>query len=155
MQIAKTLGAHVTSVASGTNAELLDQLGSDAFIDYKKTDLSKLPEKFDVIFDTFGALSFKEAREILSETGLFLPLNFGLGEAFTNLAFGWMRNQKMMTAVNSNIVSDLHELVDLIRHQKLSPVIDRIYGFEEFRNGYLHVEKRSRRGSVVLRIDHS
>lgn len=155
VQIAKTLGAHVTSVASGANAELMDKLGSDAFIDYKKTNLNKLPEKFDVIFDTFGAISFIDAREILTEAGLFLPLNFSLGEVFTNLAFGWMRRKKMMTSVNSNTASDLHELVDLIRQQKLHPVLDRVYGFEEFREGYLHVEQRSRRGSVVLRIDQS
>jgi NADPH:quinone reductase-like Zn-dependent oxidoreductase len=154
VQIAKVLGAHVTSIASGANAELMNKLGSDAFIDYKKTDLKKLPEKFDVVFDTFGAISFIDAREILTEAGLFLPLNFSLGEALTNLAVGWIRRQKMMMGVNSNTASDLRELVDLVCQRKLRSVIDQIYAFEEFREGYLHVEQRNRRGSVVLRIDH-
>ena len=82
IQIAKILDCHVTAVASGKNSELVQSLGADQFVDYQKTELTKLNEKFDLIFDTYGLLAFADAGEILIESGTFVPLNFGIGSVF-------------------------------------------------------------------------
>ena len=154
VQIAKALGAHATAVASGANADFVERLGADEFVDYKSTDIANLAQRFDVIFDTFGALSFADARKMLTDEGLFLPLNFSLGRAFINLLTGWTRKQKMITAVNGDTSDDLQRLVDLIGQRKLRPVIDQKYDFEEIREAHLHVERRSRKGSIVIQVDN-
>ena len=150
IQIAKAFGGHVTAVASGPNADLVQSLGADQFIDYKNTDVERFDQKFDLIFDTFGLLSFSQARRLLADTGTFLPLNFGLGSALLNLLTGWLRRQKMITAVNDDNQEDLLALVDLLNDDKLKPVIDTVYPFEEFLGAHRHVEGRRRKGSVVL-----
>ncbi|MEM7303146.1 MAG: NAD(P)-dependent alcohol dehydrogenase [Pseudomonadota bacterium] len=153
VQIAKALGARVTAVASTPNADLVERLGADEFVDYKTTDLAFLSQKFDVIFDTFGSLSFKETQKILTDEGLFLPLNFSLGEAFVNLLTGWTRKKKMMTGVNGDRREDLSELVGLIQCGKLKPVVDKAYELEDIRSAHQHVEGRNRKGSVVVQIN--
>lgn len=153
VQIAKAMGSHVTAVASGPNADLVRRLGAEEFVDYQTTDITALEQKYDVIFDTYGALSFAAARKILTSEGRFLPLNFSLGEALGNLLVGWTRKQKMITAVNSDSSQDLLELIDLVQRGLLVPLIDRTYGFAEMSSAYRHVEGRRRRGAVVLQVD--
>lgn len=153
-QIAKAFEAHVTAVSSGPNADLAYQLRADAFVDYKKVDLTSLTENFDIIFDTYGAVSFAQARNILSDAGLFLPLNFSLGEALANLAIGWMHKQRMVTAVNGDTREDMQELNLLFQQGKLRPVVDKVYRFDEIQNAYRHVEGRNRKGGIVIQIEN-
>lgn len=152
VQIAKAFGAHVTAVACAGNAQLVSDLGADKFVDYQSSNPDDLNEKFDIVFDTYGSMSFAEARDILTEAGLFVPLNFSLGEALANLLSGWTRQQKMITAVNNDAKSDMLELADLIEHKKLKPIVDSTYKFGEIHNAYKHVEGRRRNGSIVLDV---
>ncbi|HET6417176.1 MAG TPA: NAD(P)-dependent alcohol dehydrogenase, partial [Polyangiales bacterium] len=64
VQIAKILGAHVTAVCSHRNTELVRELGADRVIDYTKTDLVDLQERFDAIFDVFGNYSFDRLKHL-------------------------------------------------------------------------------------------
>src|SRR5882672_3769096 len=51
IQIAKWLGAHVTTTASKRGEALVRSLGADAVIDYESNDLTGLGETFDAGFD--------------------------------------------------------------------------------------------------------
>ena len=51
VQIAKSLGAHVTAVSSTANADLLHSIGADRVIDYTKEDFTKSGQRWDVLFD--------------------------------------------------------------------------------------------------------
>ena len=42
VQFAKVLGAHVTAVTSGANAELASSLGANAVVDYKSEDFTRI-----------------------------------------------------------------------------------------------------------------
>ncbi|MGD1924923.1 MAG: NAD(P)-dependent alcohol dehydrogenase [Paracoccaceae bacterium] len=150
VQIAKVLGAHVTAVASGQNADLVRSLGADDFVDYEHSDPMMLDDRFDLVFDTFGAFSFVDARRILKPHGLFLPLNFGLIEALKNLIFGWARTQKMITAVNANTREYLEAVVDLLENAQLQPVVDQVFPFDQLVSAHEYVEARRRSGCVVI-----
>ncbi|MDQ3447607.1 MAG: NAD(P)-dependent alcohol dehydrogenase, partial [Chloroflexota bacterium] len=49
VQIAKSLGAHVTAVCSTRNVELMRSLGADEVIDYSQTDFTQGGRKYDFI----------------------------------------------------------------------------------------------------------
>ena len=152
VQIAKAMGAHVTGVASGGNADLVRDLGADAFIDYRAADVTTGEARYDLVFDTFGAVTFRDARRVLTAEGVFLPLNYSLGAAIWTLVAGWTRRQKMIIAVNPDRREDLELLMEMIADGTLRPVIDRCFPLDEIRAAYAHVEGRRKRGSVVLQM---
>ncbi len=51
VQIAKTLGAHVTAVTGPKNVDLVRTLGPDEIIDYTKEDVTQRAQRYDVVFD--------------------------------------------------------------------------------------------------------
>ena len=151
VQIAKAIGAHVTGVASGSNAAFVRSLGADAFVDYRVTDIAKLTDRFDIIFDTVGALSTRAARGLLEKNGQFLPLNFGLRELGAAL-LNPLRLKKIRIAVNGDKAEDLERVNTMIKAGTLRPVIDTIYPLSEARAAHAQVESRHARGTVVLKI---
>lgn len=54
IQLAKGLGAHVTTTASSENHEWLHHLGADDCIDYKLADFTQACEHFDAVLDSQG-----------------------------------------------------------------------------------------------------
>ncbi len=151
VQIAKALGAHVAGVAGPDSQEFVTSLGADETINYHQTDLATLPSDFDVVFDTFGAISPKLSRSLLVEGGLFLPLNFGLREIGAALLNSF-RTRKIRLAVNEDRMEDMLRLAELVEEGKLRPVVDTIYPFEEAARAHAHVESRHKQGAVVLRV---
>ncbi len=152
VQIAKALGAEVTGVASSGNLDLVRSLGADHVVDYTQDDVTQSNARFDLIFDTVGALSFARARKILTGDGTFLPLNFGLGDVPRALVPRWLRRQRFVLNVNPDRREDLETLVQMIQTKKLRPVIDTVYPFEDIQAAYVHVEGRRRKGSIVLDV---
>jgi NADPH:quinone reductase-like Zn-dependent oxidoreductase len=152
VQIAKWLGAEVTGVASGASQELVMSLGADHFVDYQAQDVTRLRDRFDLIFDTVGVLKFRAARALLVRHGLFLPLNFGPLDLWPVL---WSRitgGPRISLHVNGDSQQDTETLADLVRDGHLRPVIDRVFRLDDIRAAYAHVESRHRLGAVVLEI---
>lgn len=152
VQIARWLGAEVTGVASAANAGFVRSLGAEDFVDYRAEDVTRRNAVFDVVFDTVGVLSFATAKRILAPTGLFLPLNFGLGDLPRALCSGFGRGPRMKLHVNSDSRAGMETLARLVIEGQLRSLIDRVYPFERIHEGYAHVESRHRSGAVVLDI---
>ena len=79
IQYLKALGAHVTAVCSGQNAELVTSKGADAVIDYTKDKFSDLPQiqanPFDIILDCIGGKETEEdAFKVLKKSGRFVTV---------------------------------------------------------------------------------
>ncbi|MEM6634684.1 MAG: NAD(P)-dependent alcohol dehydrogenase [Pseudomonadota bacterium] len=151
VQIAKALGANVTGVSGPKSTALVHQLGADATIDYQATRMESVSARFDLILDTFGALSPRLARRLLVPGGLFLPLNFGLAELGAAL-LNPLRDRKIRIAVNGDKSEDLERLADLVQSGDVRPVIDTCYLLEDAARAHAHVETRNRRGAIILQI---
>src|SRR6202035_4188468 len=65
IQIAKWLGAHVTTTASPRGEALVRSLGCDEVIDYTSQDISKIGARFDAGFDLIGGNTLKQMFEIM------------------------------------------------------------------------------------------
>ncbi len=152
VQVAKALGAEVTGVASGSNLGLVRDLGADHVVDYRQTDLTSLSARYDVIFDTVGAVNLAQAKGMLGPRGLFLPLNFSVSDLPRALLSGRKGGPRMVLHVNGDTREHAEALADMIADGQLRPVIDRVYPMEEVHAAYAHVEGRHRRGAVVLDI---
>ena len=162
VQIAKNLGAEVTGVCSGRNAEMVRSLGADHVIDYTKEDFTKGNERYDVILDNVGTQPLSGFRRVLKPNGILVmvggggpndgkwvgpmvrPLKAKLMSPFTGQKMGMMLaepNQK-----------DLTVLAEMMESGKLKPVIDRTYPLAEIREAIAYLEQGHARGKVIVTV---
>src|SRR5581483_6552105 len=86
VQIAKALGAsRVVAVCSGRNAELVSSLGADKCVDYTTEDFSALPERFDVILDVVGGVSYRKFRRLMNPGGTLVVVGAGHQNGHSNV----------------------------------------------------------------------
>lgn len=70
VQIARSLGAHVTGVSSTRNLELVRSLGADHMIDYTVENFTEGSERWDVIIDNVGNHPLRAYRRVLTPEGI-------------------------------------------------------------------------------------
>ena len=157
VQIAKVEGARVTAVCGTRNTELLRSLGADTVIDYEREDLTVIPEKYDILFDTVGALSFPRIQTILKDTGHYittLPYNLSnvLSFFLTPLlpVFG-QRKRSSFIGVRTH-GTDLQSLASLMENKRIVPLIDREYPLEAIREAHAYSQTGHARGKIVIKV---
>ncbi len=143
VQLAKHLGATVTGVTSGANADLVRSLGADHVVDYTTTDLASLPERYDVVLDTVGTLSPTSGRRLLADGGVLLLAVADLGE--TLRARGDVR-----AGSAPERAEDARELLDLVASGALRVVIDRVVPLDEVVAAHERVDSGRKVGNIVL-----
>ncbi|MGD2188140.1 MAG: NAD(P)-dependent alcohol dehydrogenase [Desulfobacterales bacterium] len=79
VQIAKSCEAEVWGICSERNLDYIKSIGAEHALDYKKTALKDLAEKFDIILDAVSNSSFGECSPILVPKGVYITLLPSLG----------------------------------------------------------------------------
>jgi alcohol dehydrogenase len=170
IQIAKWLGAHVTTTASKRGEALVRSLGADEVIDYTTDDLSKVRKDIDAGFDLIGGATldkmFKvmkpgakivsvaavpEPQTALRDLGgrrvlaaLFWVISYGVRRRARRLGVGY-RYLFMHPSGN-----DLAQLSDLIEQGRLRVFVDKSYPFAEIAEALAYVESGRAKGKVVV-----
>jgi NADPH:quinone reductase-like Zn-dependent oxidoreductase len=151
LQIAKALGASVTSVSSARNLEFCRRLGADEALDYAAEDPFSGSRSYRVVLDAFGNRRFDQVRASLGPGGVFVttvPSRRIIVDALRTI-FGYPRAR--LVAVRSR-AADLHVLAQLVEAGRLRAVIDRIVDFDAVVDAIRFLESRRARGKVVVRM---
>lgn len=130
IQLAKYYGAQVTAVCSTTNINLVQSLGADIVVDYKKENFTELDVRYDVIFDAVGKISKPVCKNILKRGGTYVTVAGSPPKGKNDLLF----------------------LKGLIEAGKLKTVIDRTYTLEQIREAHTYVEQFHKKGNVVVKV---
>lgn len=150
VQIAKQLGAHVTATAGARNLDLMRELGADEVLDYRQTDLKTLGARFDLVFDTVSAMNFATARKLLTPTGLFLPLEYGLSSLCDVIRARLFGRQRMALRISSDTTGNLREVAHLAATGQIRATIDGSYALSDIVAAHRRVESRRKTGAVLL-----
>ena len=152
IQLAKTLGAHVTSVCSAANVDLVKSLGADKVIDYTTEDFTKNGETYDLIFDTVNSIDIARSARSLSRNGVMILSAAEMPEMLQGLWISMTGKHQVITGVTKHSAEDIQFLKELIEAGKFKPVIDTTYTVEQIAAAHAYVEKGHKKGNVVITI---
>ena len=160
VQVAKYFGASVTAVCSTSNVELVKSIGADKVVDYKKDDFIKSNETYDIIFDTVGNLRYPQIKKSLAQSGIFIQASITLSVFPFVLWTSIFSSKKVKIAATglrppSERVKDLVLLKELMEAEKIKPVIDRTYSFDQIVEAHRYVDTGRKRGNVVITVSNN
>jgi NADPH:quinone reductase-like Zn-dependent oxidoreductase len=160
VQLAKHLGADVTGVCSGRNAELVRALGADGVVDYAQEDVLRGDRRYDVVFQLAGTTPAAAFRRVLTPKGTLLlssgasdgrwlgPLTRVLGAVALSPFVG----QRLASFTVRPRADDLRFLAGLLDAGALRPTIDRTYPLAELPDALRYLELGHARGKVVVAV---
>jgi NADPH:quinone reductase-like Zn-dependent oxidoreductase len=161
VQIAKALGATVTGVCSGRNAELVSSLGADHVIDYAQEDFTRADGRFEVIFDLVGNHPLSAIRRALTPRGTFVGCGGGgpdksgidLMAGMLGRAIAAPFARQKLTGVLAKInTADLNVLARMLESGAVKPVLSRSYSLKETAEAIRHVENCHAVGKVIIAV---
>ncbi|WP_299882826.1 NAD(P)-dependent alcohol dehydrogenase [uncultured Sulfitobacter sp.] len=152
VQIAKHLGAHVTAVCSGRNAEMVRTLGADRVIDYRTQEVIETNIQYDVVVDTVGTLPWAQAKHAIRNGGKMVLIAGKTSDMFLGGMKARLAGKKMVGGVASERRDILEAVVELAALGVLRPVIDRSYTFDDMKTAHAHVDTGHKKGNVVVTV---
>ena len=148
VQLAKHLGAEVTAVCSGANAELVRRLGADHVIDHTTEDFTRNGQRYDVIMDNHGNAPYSRVKGSLQPGGRFLMV---IGNLWQMLAASWHKAVISANDDDAAVSADSYRtLMSLAESGAVQPVIDSVLPFAEIVEAHRRVDSGHKVGSVVL-----
>jgi NADPH:quinone reductase-like Zn-dependent oxidoreductase len=170
IQIAKWLGAHVTTTASKRGEALVRSLGCDEVIDYTVQDISDEKGRFDAGFDLIGGKTLEQMFEIMKSGTRIVSVaavpepqtairDLGgrrvLSAIFWLISYG-IRSRARRAGISYRYLfmhpsgSDLALLAELIEQGNLKAIVDRTYPFAKITEALEYVESGRAKGKVVV-----
>jgi NADPH:quinone reductase-like Zn-dependent oxidoreductase len=152
VQIAKAMGAEVTAVCSGKNAEFVKSLGANRIIDYQQQDFTKEAVKYDIVFDVVANRSFWDCQNVMQTKGIYvatLPTAANLLPILLTLVLPGKKAKIIFLKPNGK---DLAYLKELIETGKMHPAIARTYPISEIAAAQTESEQNRVVGKLVITV---
>jgi len=160
VQIAKSLGAHVTGVCSTRNVEMVRAIGADHVIDYTQHDFTRNEPRYDFILDNVANHPLSDLRHALTPTGTLVPNNGGFdnrwfasgGRVIHAHALRLVAKRNLRPFLVSYNPEDLTTLKDLIDAGTVTPIIDRTFPLIDTPQAIAFVGEGHARGKVAITV---
>jgi len=170
IQIAKWLGAHVTTTASKRGEALVRSLGCDEVIDYTSRSISRAGRGFDAGFDLIGGNTLEQMFEIMKPGTRIVSIaarpepqtaikdlagRRALAAMFWIISYG-IRSRARRAAISYRYLfmhpsgADLVQLAELIEQGKLKVIVDKTYPFANISEALAYLESGRAKGKVVV-----
>ncbi|HDV8367262.1 TPA: NADP-dependent oxidoreductase [Bacillus cereus] len=171
IQLAKIMGATVTTTASEAGANLVTSLGADEIINYKTEKFEDILKNYDAVFDIIGGATLEKSFNIIKSGGNIVSVSgmpnarfgkeFGSG-FFKTLLFSLA--SKKLTALEKKHNAQysflfmkpsgdqLRTIANYIEAGKIKPVIDRVFPFEDAQKAMEYSESGRTKGKIIVKI---
>jgi len=151
VQLAKSYGTHVTGVCSTNTVDFVKSLGADEIIDYKKTDMTKQINQYDIILDMVSKTPVSKLKAMLTDNGAYITTVANFSVILSGL-FNPKAGKKILFDLSKSDSSDLEFIRDLTLKGEYKPLISSVYDLKDIREAHRHVKGSTKNGSVVVRI---
>lgn len=171
IQLAKHLGAKVGTTTSTGNVELVRSLGADEVVDYKTQDFEKVLRGYDAVLGTVRGDALEKSIDIVKPQGTIVSLVGPLDAAFARarrlnfvltFVLGLM-SRKIVRLAKKRDVSysflfarpdgdQLAGIGDLLKAQRIRPVIDKVFPFEQAKDALAYLAQGRAKGKVVVQM---
>jgi len=171
IQLAKHLGAKVGTTTSTGNVDLVSALGADEVVDYKTQDFETVLRDYDAVLGTIRGDAIEKSLSILRPGSQIVSLIGPLDAAFARakrlnllltFVFGLMSRKIMRLAKRRNVQysflfvqpdgAQLAEIGKLLDAQRIRPVIDRVFPFEDAKSALEYLAQGRSKGKVVIKM---
>lgn len=171
IQLAKVLGARVGTTTSTGNIDLVRSLGADEVVDYKKQEFEAVLRGYDAVLGTVRGDTIEKSIGILKPHGKIVSLVGPLDVAFARargvnivlkLVFALMSRRIKRLAKRRDIDyaflfarpdgDQLAQIARLLEAQRIRPVIDTVFPFEQAKQALDHLALGRSRGKVVVQM---
>ena len=146
LQIAKSIGAHVTAMASSANEAYVRGLGADVFVGHDRQLFEDVVREMDVVFDTVGGDIFQRAFASLKKGGFMV----------TAVAFPQDEARQHGVGVARVLckadAAQLAAIRTLVEAGQLRAKVGAVLPLGHIREALALVRAGSTRGKVVLQI---
>lgn len=172
IQIAKWLGAHVTTTASPRGRALVERLGADEVIDYTAQSFVGRVHGMDGVFDLVGGDTLEQSFGVVKRGAKVVTVvatpepetatrDLGRGRALA--ALFWLASLSLRRKARRQGAryrflfmhpsgTELAELSRLVEAGKLQPTVDRVFPFGEIAEAFTYLETGRAKGKVVVRM---
>ena len=171
IQLAKHLGANVTTTTSTKNILFVKSLGADKVIDYTSQNYLDEGAAFDVVYDTLGGNHTMDSFKVLKDGGRVVSIK-GTVDSITAKQLGLNRLIQMIIAFQARKVfkaaskmnasyrflymspngEQLKKIAKLYELVAIKPIIDKTYEFSESIQALEYLSKGHAKGKVVVKI---
>ncbi|PEC82788.1 NADPH:quinone reductase [Bacillus cereus] len=171
IQLAKIMGATVTTTASEAGADLVKSLGADEIINYKTEKFEEILKDYDAVFDTIGGTTLEKTFNIIKSRGNIVSVS-GMPNARFGREFGsgffktflFSLASKKLTALEKKHNArysflfmkpsgdQLRTIANYIEAGKIKPVIDRVFPFEDAQKAMEYSEAGRAKGKIIVKI---
>ena len=171
IQLAKYLGAKVGTTTSTGNVELVSSLGADEVVDYKKQEFEKVLRGYDTVLGTVRGDTIEKSIGILKAGSKIVSIVGPLDAAFARarrlnfvleFVFGLMSRKIKRLARKQQVDysflflrpdgDQLAEIGELLKTQRVRPVIERVFPFEQAKDALAYLAQGRAKGKVVVQM---
>ena len=171
IQLAKWMGATVGTTTSTGNVGLVRSLGADEVVDYKKQAFETVLRDYDAALGTVRGDSIEKSIGILRARGKIVSLVGPLDVAFARarranvvltVVFALMSHRIMRLAKKRRVDysfllaradgDQLAQIGELVEAQRIRPVIDRVFPFEQAKEALDYLALGRAKGKVVVQM---
>jgi alcohol dehydrogenase len=171
IQLAKIMGAFVSTTASEAGTNLVKSLGADEIINYRTEKFEEKLKNYDAVFDTLGGEILEKSFGVLKSGGKIVSVS-GLPNArfgreygsgfFKTLLFSALTHKLTVLEKKHHVQysflfmkpsgEQLRTIANYIEAGKIIPMIDRVYPFENAQEAMEYAETGRAKGKIIVKI---
>lgn len=145
IQLAKLIGAYISTTANVNDKQFVQGLGADQTIDYNSQKFEDLLHDYDAVFDTIGGDTYKRSFKVLKKGGTIISM---LEQPNSDLIQQYgVKATFQFTQVNRQRLTKLAQWVD---QNNIRINVDRTFSLDEAAKALDYQKNVHPRGKVVI-----